>query len=174
MASRLKRAQQKLARQKKSSNRRSKTKARIQKLHRWIKNTGNNWRHRLTRHVADKARLVVLENLNTQGMTRSTKGTMEDPGSNVKAKAGLNRSILTTGWHEIEQMLSYKTQVVYVNLAYASQTCAKCGHRDKSSRKTQSVFHCTSCDHKANADVNAAQNIMASGDGATAQGADSQ
>ena len=171
IAARIKRCQRKLKRQKKGSNRRSKTKARIAKLHRRIKNIGNNWRHRLSRHVADKARLVVLENLSTQSMTKSARGTVENPGSNVKQKAGLNRSILSTGWGELQQMLAYKTQVAYVNPASTSQTCAKCGYRDKSSRKTQAAFHCTHCGHQDNADLNAAQNIMASGVGATGQGA---
>ena len=174
LTTRLKRSQRKLARQQKGSNRRNKTKVRIAKLHRCIKNTGDNWRHRLTRHIADKARLVVLENLSTQSMTATAKGTVENPGSKVKQKAGLNRSILATGWEKIQQMLTYKAQVTTVNPASTSQTCAKCGHLDKDLRRSQLVFHCTSCGHEANADVNAAKNILASGVGATAQGAVSQ
>ena len=46
----------------------------------------------------------MLEKLDTQGMTRSAKGTVAVPDSNLQQKAGLNRSILSTGWREIEQM----------------------------------------------------------------------
>jgi len=105
-----------------------------------MRNIANNWRHRLTRRLADKARLVVLEKLNSQGMTASAKGAQEAPGTNVKAKSGLNRSILATGWTEIEQMLAYKTRVAYVNPAFTSQRCSRCGHVDAKSRKTQAVF----------------------------------
>ncbi|MCY3654204.1 MAG: transposase [Cyanobacteria bacterium MAG IRC1_bin_28] len=103
-------------------------------------------------------------------MTRSAQGTVASPGRNVQQKAGLNRSILATGWGEIEQMLGYKTRVVYVNGAYTSQRCSGCGQVDKASRRSQSTFHCTSCGYRANADLNAAQNILASGVGAAARG----
>ena len=67
-------------------------------------------------------------------------------------------------------MLGYKTRVITVNPARTSQTCAKYGHRDQASIRSQAVFHCTSCGHQANADLNAAHNIPASGIGATARG----
>ena len=67
-------------------------------------------------------------------------------------------------------MLGYKTRVVYVNPAYTSQRCCRCGQVDKASRRSQSTFHCTSCGYRANADLNAAQNIWASGVGAAARG----
>jgi putative transposase len=31
-------------------------------------------------------------------MTKSAKGTLEEPGKNVKQKSGLNRAILSEGW----------------------------------------------------------------------------
>ena len=49
--------------------------------------------------------------------------------------------------------------VLYVNPAYTSQTCAKCGHRDKGSRLTRDSFVCTACGFKAHADHNAASVI---------------
>ena len=169
LAARLKRCQRKLARQRKGSNRRQRTRGRLQRLHRRIRNVGNTWRHRLSRGIANRARLLVLEKLNTRGVTSSGKGTVEQPGVNIRARAGLNRSILATVWAELEQMLSYKTRVVYVDPAYTSQTCARCGHVDKVSRQSRSVFRCTSCGHRDNADLNAAQSILASGIGATAR-----
>ena len=108
----------------------------------------------------------MLEKLNTQGMGRSTQGTLAAPGSNVQEKAGLNRSILSTGWDEIEQMLCYTTRFVYVNPASTSRRRSCCGQVDKASRRSQSVFHRTSCGYQANGDLNAAQNILACGVGA--------
>ena len=88
LTTKLKRGQCKLVRQQKGSNRRHRTRLRLQKLHRRIRNMANTWRHRLTRHVADKARLLVLEKLNTQAMTRSAQGTVASPGRNVHRKQG--------------------------------------------------------------------------------------
>ena len=111
------------------------------------------------------------EDLNTRGMTRSAKGTGEAPGHNVLPKAGLNRVILDTGWHGLRQMLGYKAGAVnVVNLACTSQTCAECGGVDVRSRRMQADFRCVACGHAANADVNAARNILASGTVADARG----
>ncbi len=38
--------------------------------------------------------MVVLEDLNTKNMTASAKGTIEQPGSRVAQKSGLNKAIL--------------------------------------------------------------------------------
>ncbi len=99
-------------------------------------------------------------------MTASAKGTSEAPGRNVKtkAKAGLNRVILETGWGELRRMLEYKAgAVVAVNPAYTRQTCAACGVIDAASRKTQAEFSCVACGHADNADLNAAREIRRRG-----------
>ena len=41
-------------------------------------------------------------------MTKSAKGTIKKPGKNVKAKSGLNRSILDQRWGMFKTFLSYK------------------------------------------------------------------
>ena len=50
--------------------------------------------------------------------------------------------------------------VVEVNPKYTSQTCAHCGSQSKDNRQTQSRFVCIACGHRANADLNAARNIL--------------
>ena len=111
-----------------------------------------------------------MEDLDTQDMTASAKGDAENPGQHVQQKAGLNQAILSSGWYKLEQCLSYKSSVVKVPAPYTSQTCSRCGHTDKQNRKTQADFACLSCGHRDNADVNAALNIMAFGNGATGRG----
>ena len=129
-----------------------------------------NWCHQVSREIARRYDVAYLEDLNTKGMTASAKGTMDSPGTNVRQKAGLNRGILATGWYKLERCLSYKVSVVKVPAAYTSQTCHACGYMDKANRKSQSVFECVKCGHRDNADVNAALNIPASGNGASARG----
>lgn len=117
--------------------------------------------------------VVVLEDLKTRTMTRSAKGTIERPGRNVKAKSGLNRAILTKGWHQfdlaLESAARYSgTLVVKVPAAYTSQRCSHCGQVDPKSRESQAVFRCTTYSHLEHADLNAARNILAAGLAVTA------
>ena len=146
------------------SNRGRRVGGQLKKLSRKKKRRRENAAHQHSRRMADTAHTVVIEDLNTKDMTGSAKGTVEEPGRNVKQKAGLNRGILKSNWGRLERFLDYKAgQVVRVDPAYTSQTCAACGHIDKASRRTQVLFHCTACGHTANADHNAAINILERG-----------
>jgi len=49
-----------------------------------------------------------VEKLKIANMSGSAKRTKKEPGRNLKAKAGVNRSILDQGWGELLQYLSYK------------------------------------------------------------------
>jgi len=96
-------------------------------------------------------------------MTRSAKGTVAQAGTNVQAKR-LNRSILDQGWGMFARMLNYKLaehgdELVYVDPAYNSQTCAECRVINKASRIDQAKFVCAHCGHEDHADVNSARNI---------------
>lgn len=162
--------QRMMARRQKGSNRRFKAKRLHQKTCRNIRQIRHNFNHHVSRFVANKAGTVVLEDLKTSNMTRSAKGTVENTGKNVKQKAGLNRKILNTGWHQLETLLNYKVkEVVKVDPKFTSQTCYECGYRNKKNRKGRS-FLCRECGHSDNADLNAALNIRASGIGVTGRG----
>ncbi len=165
-----KRYQRKYARGKQGSNRRKVVKYKLQKAHKAERNARANWYHQTSKLIADEYDIVYMEELNTQGMTKSAKGTAEQPGRNVKQKAGLNRSILASSWYKLEQCLSYKAHIEKVSAHYTSQTCNQCGSVDKANRKTQSIFKCQQCGHEDNADVNAALNILAAGNTATGRG----
>ena len=100
-------------------------------------------------------------------MTRSAKGTLDEPGTNVAAKSGLNKSILDAGWGVLQDMLIYKaesagTDVVLVNPRNTSRTCHACGHVSADNRHGE-VFLCQRCGHSAHADTNAARNILGLG-----------
>ena len=159
-----------MARRVKGSKRRHVARYRLAKTHQKIAQIRTNWCHQVSRKIADKYDVVYLENLNIKGMSTSAKGTIEDPGKNVKQKSGLNREIQNTCWGKLYQHLSYKSTVIKVPASYTSQRCGKCGHRDKMNRKTQANFTCLSCGHWDNADVNAALNILAFGNGASGRG----
>lgn len=83
-------------------------------------------------------------------------------------KEGFSDSLLGSwSYYELQTMIEYKAEredikVRYVNPAYTSQTCSKCGHVDKENRKTQAQFECVKCGFKLNADHNASINIAKS------------
>lgn len=120
--------------------------------------------HLLSKQLVTQFAHVALEDLRVKNMTRSARGTMEKPGRNVAAKSGLNRAILDVGFAEIRRQIEYKAKwhgvtVTAVNPAYTSQTCHRCGHVDRKSRHTRSLFRCTQCAHTSHADIGAAHNI---------------
>ena len=157
---RRKRYQRRMARQVKGSNRRKDTKRKLAKTSRKIANIRKNWVHQTTKKIADKCGTVVTEDLRVKNMTASARGTIENPGKNVKQKAELNRAMLDTAMGEIRRNLEYKCgRLVEVNPAYTSQTCSHCGHAEKENRKSQARFQCVSCGFASNADTNAAINI---------------
>ena len=51
-------------------------------------------------------------------MSKSAKGTSEQHGRNVRAKSGLNRSILDHGWYEMRRQLEYKPFACYTSGIY--------------------------------------------------------
>lgn len=103
---------------------------------------------------------AVVENIKTKDMTKSAKGTKENPGKNVAQKRGLNRSIQKQGWGLLVMVLSYILSggVIRVDPAYTSQTCSLCLHVDKNNRWRR-LFRCLSCGFIQHADVNAGCNI---------------
>ena len=152
--------QRKMARQVKGSNRRKDTKKKLRGVSRKIANIRKNWVHQTTKEISGKCGTMVVENLKVKNMTASAKGTVENPGKNVRQKAGLNRAILDTAFGEARRNLDYKCgRLIEVNPAYTSQTCSHCGHVEKENRKTQARFQCVSCGFVSNADTNAAINI---------------
>ncbi len=165
---RLARAQRKLSRKRKRSRNLGKLKAKVYRLQAHIANARKDFLHKLSTTLCKNHALIVVEDLNVKGMSASASGTAEKPGQNVRAKSGLNKSILDQGWSMFRSMLEYKAkwlggQVVAINPANTSRACPVCGEVDADNRKTQAEFRCVHCGHADNADVNAARNILRAG-----------
>ncbi len=167
--------QRQLSRKEKFSANRQKQKRKIQRLHSHIANIRRDYLHKVTSEISKNHAMIVIEDLKVSNMSKSAKGTAEQHGRSVRAKSGLNRSILDQGWYEMRRQLEYKQfwrggQVLAVPPAYSSQRCACCGHTEKANRTTQSKFECLECGYTANADVNGARNILAAGHAVLASG----
>ncbi|MHB8191613.1 MAG: zinc ribbon domain-containing protein, partial [Ferrimicrobium sp.] len=87
------------------------------------------------------------EDLKVKNMTRSAKGTIGNPGKNVRAKSGLNRSILEQGWGMFRRRLTDKAanatelvQITVINPAYTSLRCSECGYTNKRNRGAKLSF----------------------------------
>ena len=153
------------------SKRRRKTLSKFNALNSRIIRRRNDWIEKTTTRLAQENILVAMEDLDVQAMTRRPK-PRPDPNrtghylsNGAKAKAGLNRSILSNDWSRLHKRLKDKMDanggnLVIVPAAYTSQTCHQCGHVAKENRESQAAFHCVKCGYEANADVNAAKNIL--------------
>ncbi len=170
---RLRRMQRKLARANRGSNRRGRVKHAIARLRARESDRRKDWAEKTSTDLARRFDVIRVEDLQIKNMTRSARGTRENPGRNVGQKAGLNRGILRSGWGLLVRRLEDKApgRVEKVRPAFTSQRCSACGHVDRDSRESQAVFRCTACGFACHADVNAAINIAA-GHAVTARGGD--
>ncbi|TXK41483.1 RNA-guided endonuclease TnpB family protein [Nonomuraea sp. C10] len=158
---RLLRLLRKLARAERGSNGRGKVKAAIARLKARESDRRKDWVEKVSTDLARRFDVIAVEDLKIRAMTRSAGGTVEAPGRNVRAKAGLNRGILAAGWGALVERLGHKAagRVLKIGPAYTSQRCSACGIVDREARESQARYRCRSCGYAGNADVNAARNI---------------
>ena len=140
----------------------------IQKLHHHIANIRHDYLHKITTNISKNHAMIVVEDLKVVNMSKSASGSAVQHGRNVKAKSGLNKSILDQGWGMMVDMIEYKQHwqgglLIKINPRYTSQTCSQCQHIAKENRRSQARFECVKCTYVANADFNAARNILAAG-----------
>jgi len=170
---RMRRLERRLARAKPGSNRRKRLRPAGARLRARETDRRKDWAEKVSTDIARRFALIRVEDLQIRNLTRSAKGTREEPGHNVAQKAGLNRQILRSGWGLLIRRLEEKApgRVEKINPAFTSQRCSACGQVDPKSRKSQAVFRCTACGYACHADVNAARNVAA-GHAVPARGGD--
>ena len=115
--------------------------------------------------IAQKYGWVAMENLKLKNMTKSAKGTVEDPGRNVKQKSGLNRSLARVAPYGMRMAILWALfkaggRLILADPKYTSQTCPKCGYTSSSNRPAQAHFGCQLCGYTENADVAGALNVL--------------
>lgn len=157
--------QRTLSRAKKGSNRRIKTKVRLARVAAKNAERRRQWAHKQAARLTKSYATIAIEDLMISNMTRSAKGTVEEPGRNVRAKARLNRSILEVGWADLRQKLSYKAtrdgaRLIVVDPRYTSQRCSGCNELVPKSLAVR-THHCPHCGLVLDRDENAAKNILA-------------
>ena len=128
----------------------------------------DNWARETAHQLVGNYGVIVLEDLKLINMTRSARGTKENPGTNVAAKQALNRKLQDVALGRLRYWVCVKAEEAgrrtwVVNPANTSRTCAACGHSAPWNRRSRVHFHCVACGREAHADVNAAENIAARG-----------
>jgi putative transposase len=126
-----------------------------------VRDRRRDFHHKTARALINSCDALALEALRVDAMTASASGTVEQPGTNVAAKSGLNRSILDAGWAQFTSILTAKAEsagrrVVRVDPSYTSVTCHACGARCTRPRQDNVVCPAHGV---LDADLNGARNI---------------
>ena len=156
--------QQRVARKVKGSKNYRKAVKRLNAFYAALARRRRDAMEKITTHIAKHHGVVAVEDLQVKNMTTSAKGTLEEPGRNVAAKSGLNRSVLDVAPGALRLRLGQKLAgsggvLLAVPAAHTSQRCNACGYTDAANRVNRDRFHCQECDHEDDADGNAACNI---------------
>lgn len=145
---RRKRLQQQLKNVKGGKGRNKKLSA-LNKLSDNERNFARTYNHMISKRIVEFAKKNRCEFINLEKLT----------------KDGFDNNILSNwSYYELQNMIEYKAKregikVRYIDPAYTSQKCSRCGYIDKENRQTQEKFKCLKCEFEINADHNAAINI---------------
>ena len=133
----------------KGSQNRRKCVRRLAKAYRKVERQRDDYLHKASRALSQKADTIVFENLQIKNMVKNHH---------------LAKSISDAGWGKLMQYTEYKAaeagrSVVFVNANGTSQICSRCGEwvqKSLSERK----HRCPNCGFSADRDYNAALNIL--------------
>lgn len=158
----LARAERALARCRHGSMRRRKVKAKLAAIQRSIRNSRTTHLHDVANAIVRISPKIHVEDLKLQKMTRSARGTLVEPGTNVRQKSGLNRVMADAAPGRLIQMLTYKAEsaggsVIRVDPRNTSKKCSACGVVDAA--QLGPTRYCCRCGLYLHRDHNAAINI---------------
>jgi putative transposase len=169
---RLRRASQNLSRKPyargtPSSANRQKAVDRLRKVHHQTAEARTSGLHQLSVRIAVNYPWVAMRELNVKSMTKSARGSQEEPGRLVKVKARFNRAILDAAPYELRRQIEYKCDAFGASFGLApgdlrsSQDCSECGWRDPSIPLEQVIFRCGNdeCGLVLDRELNSARNI---------------
>jgi putative transposase len=159
--------QRRASRRKKGSRNQKKAYRKAARYQQYEKHVRQDYAHQTSHQLVDNEAydVYVFEALLIANMTKRPKAKQDANGrflpNKAKAKAGLNRAILSSAWGQVVSFTTYKALrqgklVITVPPAYSSQECAACTFTSPDNRLTQAEFVCQRCGHIDNADRNAA------------------
>ncbi len=148
----LARVQRKHSKLAKGTHGRRKHRKVVARVHERIAWRRENFTHQQSRQIVDRFGMIAVEDLTVNRMNHNHC---------------LAKSIADASWSAFFSQSASKAeeagrQLVKVNPAYTSQTCSRCGHRQKMSLDVR-IFDCPCCHVQLDRDLNAALNIRAVG-----------
>lgn len=156
-----------LARKQRRSKNRIRAREALRRAHQRAANARTNYLHHVSKWIVEHYDLIAYEDLKITNMARSAKGTVEQPGKNVKQKSGLNRSIMDAAWGQLLFQVRYKAEkagayAIAVNPKHTSQRCSQCG--ETVAKTLTERRHVCFCGADLDRDHNAALNILRLGE----------
>ncbi len=167
----LKRAQRRVSRRKKGSNRRRKAVRLLAKRHQKVRRQRLDFHHRTALSLVRQYDAIYFEAIQTKNLGARPKPKPDGNGvylpNGASRKAGLNKSISDVGWSQFLTILSCKAvyagkRAEAVPPAYTTQECSGCGERVPKSLSVRTHV-CSSCGLVLDRDTNAALNILRAG-----------
>jgi len=151
----IKHAQKKLSNKVQGSKNWEKAKLEVARIHEKIKNTREDFLHKLTKEISEnQADVFFVETLNIRGMLKNHH---------------LAKSISDSGWYQFKTFLKYKAErlgkkVIEIGMFEpSSKTCSVCGYKNEGLKLSDREWVCPECGTKHDRDVNAAVNIRQCG-----------
>ena len=131
----------------------------------------DTYNHKISRSIVEYAikngcGTIQLEDLSSIADNEMNKADKEKDEKKITEQQYKIRNAYLRNWsyYDLQQKIEYKAKengidVVYINPAYTSQRCSKCGAIHEENRPTNLKFKCVECGYEENADYNASQNI---------------
>ena len=133
-----------------------KSERQLLKLHHRLKNIRHNYIHQITTAIINrKPKLIVLEDLNVQGMMSNKH---------------LSKAVQEQCLYEFRRQITYKAEwsnikVIFADRYYpSSKTCIKCGFIKKDLKLKERIYHCPQCGNVTDRDLQAAINLKKYGE----------
>jgi putative transposase len=150
----LAKAQRGMSKHKKDSRDRRRKRKAVARVHERIANRRRDFAHKLSHKIVKDFGGIAVEDLNINNMQQDNFTC-------------LNKSIADAAWNSFSNMLAYKAECagrtfVRVCPAYTSQTCSRCGYRQKL-KLSNRHYKCPCCELSLDRDENAALNILSLG-----------
>jgi putative transposase len=173
---RKKRLQKSLARKTRGSRNRTKARLALARFEAKLARRRRNAQHKISKSLVKQHTHIAYEDLNLRNMTRSAKGSIKHHGTNVRQKAGLNRTMIDVAPGILRRQIEYKARwagvvTTAVSPYRSSQICSSCNRHPIDDETTHhlshgrdgNLFKCPLCGFSCDADVNAARVILARG-----------
>jgi putative transposase len=145
-----------VSRKKKGSNNRNKARVRLARKYERIYNRKNDWTHKISHELSNEFDVVILEDINIEGMKQLGKGHAKSV-------------TLDFSWHQFVSMLRYKLEqrgkyLILVDRWFpSSKLCSGCGWKNTELKLSDRVWECQECHAIHDRDKNAARNLFNEG-----------